>query len=118
MTDWNDIFIDNLVNINIDILYDKWISLFLSIIDSFIPSKMVTIRPRDKPWMNGDIRRAMNKRNRLLNNFSKNKSLFNWENLNVLPLFKTDSRHMSILTATVFYLLMMRLYMKRFPLRH
>lgn len=83
MTDWNDIFIDNLVNINIDILYDKWISLFLSIIDSFIPSRMVTIRPRDKPWMNGVIRRAMNKRNRLLNNFSKNKSLFNWEKYRV-----------------------------------
>ena len=51
-----------------DVLYEKWFELFSSIVDRFIPTKNVKIRPRDKPWINRSIRRAigLRKRDRLL----------------------------------------------------
>lgn len=62
-----------------NIVYEKWFSFFLSVVERFIPSKMVTIRPNDKPWMHGAIRRAIRKRDRLLSSFSRNKLPSNWE---------------------------------------
>ena len=53
---------------NIDEIYERWLSLFLNVVECFIPSNVITIRPNDKPWMSGTIRRAMRKLNRLLRN--------------------------------------------------
>jgi hypothetical protein len=39
--------------VSIDVAYDKWFNKF--IVNSFIPLKAVTIRPKDKPWMTGEI---------------------------------------------------------------
>lgn len=75
IADWNEVFLDD---VNIDSIYYKWISLFLKIVESFIPSKIVTIRPHDKPWMNATVRRAINKRNRLFKAYSKNKTVRRW----------------------------------------
>ena len=38
--------------------------VFTDICSHFIPNKMVHVRPRDKPWMTGQIRRLLRKRNR------------------------------------------------------
>ena len=46
-------------------LYGIFFSLFVSIVESFIPGIIVTIRPRDKPWMTKEILRATRKRDRL-----------------------------------------------------
>ena len=44
-----------------------------------VPSGTVVVRPRDKPWMNSEIRRAVRRRNRLLKIFCQNKLPENWE---------------------------------------
>jgi len=33
-------------------------------INSFIPQKIIRVRPKDKPWMNSNVRRRMRQRNR------------------------------------------------------
>ena len=59
---------------DIYVIYENWFELFSSIVDRSIPKKIVTIRPGDKPWMNGAIRRAIRKRDRLLKAYTKFKS--------------------------------------------
>ena len=65
---WNDVFINSLDTI--DSVYDKWLNLFNSIIDVYIPIL---------PWMNSLIRRAIRKQDRILKRFGKNKIPFYWE---------------------------------------
>jgi hypothetical protein len=66
-------------NETIDCIYDKWINLFKSIVDVYIPIKHVTTRSKDKPWMNGSFRGAIRKRDRLLSVYSKHKNTLRWE---------------------------------------
>lgn len=72
--EWQDIFSGN----NFDIIYDNWFKLFIGILAKYIPYKKVTIRPRDKQWMNSNVRSAIRKRNRLLKKFSVFKSNDFW----------------------------------------
>lgn len=61
--DWeNNVF----SHTDIDMLYEKWFECYRVIIERNIPNKNVIIRPRDKPWMTSEVRRAIRKRNRLL----------------------------------------------------
>ena len=64
---------------DINIAYKNWFDCFRGIVESHIPHKTVTIRPRDKPWMNKTVRRAIRKRNRLLKIHCRVKSLVSWE---------------------------------------
>ena len=64
---------------SIDVVYNKWFNLFKSIVDAYIPSREITVRPKDKPWMNGSIRQAIRRRDRLLKRFSNIKSVLSWE---------------------------------------
>ena len=73
---WDDIFID--ID-DVDVLYDRWLSRFRGILEMYVPCRTVVVRPRDKPWMNSEIRRAVRKRNRLLKIFCQNKVPENWE---------------------------------------
>ena len=66
---WDEIFC--VMTDDVDELYEQFSSLFLSIVESFIPHKNVTIPPRDKPWMTSEIRRAIRKRDRLLKVYSR-----------------------------------------------
>ena len=59
--------------LHIDDVYDNWFNRFRSIVDKYIPNKIVTIRPRDKPWMTSVVRKAIRKRNRLLKLYCKKK---------------------------------------------
>ena len=45
--------------------------ILLNTVESFMPHEKVIIRPRDKPWMTGQIRKAVQKRDRLLKTYSK-----------------------------------------------
>ena len=54
---------------DINIAYRDWFSNFQSRVEQHIRRKTVVVRPRDKPWMNGNVRRAIRKRNRLLIKF-------------------------------------------------
>ena len=79
--DWNDVF--DATPFDIDVIYQRFFSLFVSTVESFIPHKNVTIRPRDKPWMTGQIRRSIRKRDRLLKTYSKRKLLVSWDRYRV-----------------------------------
>lgn len=72
---WENLF-DSFVDI--DTLYDTWFSTFTLIVKKFISLREVTIRPRDKPWMTGKIRRSIRKRDRLLRKFRSTNSLADW----------------------------------------
>ena len=64
---------------DINIVYKNRIDCFRGILESYIPQNIVTIRPRDKPWMNTTVRRGIHKRNRLLKIHCRVKSLVSWE---------------------------------------
>ena len=68
---WDDVFVD--VD-DVDILYNKWYKSFRQILETFVPNRTVVIRPRDKPWMNSEIRKAIRRRNRLLKLFCRRNS--------------------------------------------
>jgi hypothetical protein len=65
---------------NVDDLYNKWFNCFEQVLKTFVPHRTVVIRPRDKPWMTSEIRRAIRKRNRLLKVFGRLKNPVAWEN--------------------------------------
>ena len=58
---------------DIDTLYETCCSRFLNIVNNFIPSRVITVRSNDKPWMNSIIRRSIPMRNRLLRKYNKKK---------------------------------------------
>ena len=62
ITDW-DSTVFNSENINE--VYDNFLQTYNNIIDKHIPKKVITIRPRDKPFMNNNIRLKMRQRNRI-----------------------------------------------------
>ena len=57
--------------------------ILLNTVEAFIPHEKVIIRPRDKPWMTGQIRKAVQKLDRLLKTYSKYKSPTSWDRYRV-----------------------------------
>ena len=49
---------------NIDLVYREWTKIVLRVAKQFIPNKVITVRLVDKPWYNGDLRRAKRKKDR------------------------------------------------------
>ena len=64
---------------DVNIAYKNWFSSFLRIVKEHIPCKTVVIRPKDKPWMNSGVRKAIRKRNRLLKIHTIRNSSSSWE---------------------------------------
>ena len=62
---------------DIDVAYEKWYRQFRCF--QYIPFKTVTIRPNDKPWMNGRNRLSIRKRNCFLKMHNKKSTLNLWE---------------------------------------
>jgi hypothetical protein len=58
-TDWS--FIEHGT---VDTATDKFMNTYFSLVKSCIPNKFVTIRPKDKPWYNSEIRRTTRSRDR------------------------------------------------------
>ena len=44
----------------------------LNIMSNFVPNDKKTIRPSDPPWFSNDVRRRLNKHNKIYNKFKKN----------------------------------------------
>jgi hypothetical protein len=61
MIDWNTIFHNKTINDN----YSNFLSTINRVCDKHIPSKVVVIRPDDKPFLNSSIRKAIRKRDRI-----------------------------------------------------
>ena len=55
-----------------------WNNLFKYVIDDCIPNKLVTIRPRDKPFMSNYVRRLIRQRNRQYHKYLQTKVLRDW----------------------------------------
>ena len=51
----------------------------LSLAEQCFPTKHVTIRPRDLPWINNTIRRLIRKRNRLYKKYKKDRTILNYD---------------------------------------
>jgi len=60
-SDWS--FIDQ-TSSSVDEIGRRFMDTLNQLFQRFIPVKQFILRPRDKPWMNPQIRRAMRKRNR------------------------------------------------------
>ena len=75
---------------DIDETYSCWYSHFRSIIEKYIPLKMVTIRPNDKPWMDSEVRHAIRRRDRLLRIHNIRPSPVTWESYRAQRNFVTS----------------------------
>jgi hypothetical protein len=54
----------------------KFTNKFIEFVKMYIPVKIITIRPNDKPWFNSSIRKAMRIRDRLHKQVKQNSSPF------------------------------------------
>lgn len=77
MVNWDEVFED--AN-DVDRLYNKCYERYWQMLVTSVPNRTVVIRPRDKPWMNSEIRRAIRKRNRLLKLFCRQNNPVAWDN--------------------------------------
>ena len=60
---------------DIDDAVQVWYDLLEDNINLHIPSRFITVRPKDKPWMTGELRRLFRVRNRLHKKFKRTKLL-------------------------------------------
>ena len=51
---------------DIDEIYSRWYGYFRLIVEKYIPLKTITIRAKDKPWMDSKVRLSIKRRDRLL----------------------------------------------------
>ena len=75
---------------DIDYIYDIWFKTVNDVVKRYIPLKSVVIRPRDKSWMNGEVRRAIRKRDRLLHIHNIRRSDSSWESYRRQRNFSTN----------------------------
>ncbi len=73
-TDWEQCFCKELF----DVVVNSWTEKILMIARKHIPNKIVTVRPRDKPWYNAHLRLLQRQKKRLFNIFRKYRTQENW----------------------------------------
>ena len=73
-TPWDVFFIDDNVN-DICVAITKFLK---EVVSECVPHKEVTIRPRDKPFMTGELRRKMRERDRAYKKAKKSRSENDW----------------------------------------
>ena len=61
---------------------DKWFKLFHSILGAHIPTKKMTIKSKDKPWMTPYLKHCYNVRKRLFHKAKLLKSQLHWDRFN------------------------------------
>ena len=64
---------------DIDEAVTTWTNLFTNVANRCIPNKNVTVRPEDKTWYNGYLRRLCRKQQRDHTTATKNSNEFTWE---------------------------------------
>ena len=57
-----------------DSIVNAWSDTILAIAKKHIPYKLVTIRPKDKPWFNSYLRKLKRKKDRIFNAYKRNKT--------------------------------------------
>ena len=81
--EWDPLFESEEIN---DIC-ESWTSKLLNIAKLFVPNKIVTVRPNDKSWYNGYLRRLNRKKLRLYRIAKHDRSLPNWSNFKEIRAF-------------------------------
>ena len=75
-TDWNELIANN----NIDTIVKTLTQTIYDSVQIAIPSKTVTIRPNDAPWMHNKIRTLIRQRKRLYRKAKQNDNATDWLN--------------------------------------
>ena len=75
---------DSVRNDDVNEYANRFSTTLLSLAEQCIPTKYVTIRPRDLPWINNTIRRLIRKRIRLYKKYKKDRTITNYDNLSKL----------------------------------
>ena len=63
------------LNQSVDDMCEAWVKLFLTLSKTCIPFKVVTIKPKDKPWITSDIKQLIRQRDTLFKAAVRNKNL-------------------------------------------
>ena len=66
---------------NINNIYSKFLNIYSDNVNKHIPTKIVTIRPADKPFMNNSIRRKIRQRNRIHYKAKNSNNPDHWQSL-------------------------------------
>ena len=74
--DWDQLF--NVADVNV--ICDSWSAKLIELAKQFIPNKLVFVRPNDKPWYNGYLRRLNRKKQRLYKLAKQSNTLQKWAN--------------------------------------
>ena len=74
-TDWEECF----NKYDIDEICKSVNENILSAANEAIPNRMVTVRPNDKPWFTGNLRRLLRKKHRLFKRFKSKRDTISWE---------------------------------------
>ena len=74
--DWNNTF--NSCD-NINDMYSKFLDIYSFHVNKHIPTKTITVRPTDKPFMNNTIRRKIRQRNRIHYKAKSSNSAAHWQ---------------------------------------
>ena len=63
---------------NVEYAAEQWTHIIYEAAKQFIPNKLVTVRPRDKPWYNSDLRRLKRHVNRSHNRAKRTNTTLSW----------------------------------------
>lgn len=74
LEDWNKIFTD----FPIDVSCELFTLTFFEIAKQCMPSKCITVRSRDVPWLNAQIKNTLRLKNRLYKKAKKSKTVEDW----------------------------------------
>jgi hypothetical protein len=74
-TDWDSCFETD----DVDTAVETWTELFKNVANRCIPNKQATVRPEDKTWYNGYLRRLCRKQQRDHRMAKQNSNEFTWE---------------------------------------
>ena len=58
-------------NCDINWQVNSFTNIILNIFSNFVPNKIVKINPRDPPWISGELKRMLNRQQRLFRNFKR-----------------------------------------------
>ena len=64
---------ENFLKSNPDVNWqvERFTEIVLNVMSNFIPSKVIKVNPRDPPWIDGDLKRMLNRQQRLYQNYKR-----------------------------------------------
>ena len=72
--DWSEVYNQPCV----DTMLQKWKELYLNIINKYVETKVITVRPSEPPWMSPEVRRIIRRKNRAHKQAKRTNSPIHW----------------------------------------